>query len=145
MGFDLKAFRELKGYPKQKDFADLLDYTSTMISQMESGQKPVSDKLLLKIEDVFKINLDDYKKYDRNKKGLYLKEITDPLQSAPHSQLHSELLEQKEQLSEKLAKIEDAQYNDTPELILAKENNLLLKELVYCMREILKRVPEEIN
>lgn len=145
MDFDLKTFRESKGYSKQKEFAALVNYKSTMISQMESGQKPVSDKLLLKIEEVFEINLDEYKKYDRNKKGLYLKEIIDPLKTLPHSKEHGELLGKSRQLSEKLSEMENSDVMDTPELMLAKENNRLLRELVTCMKEILRRVPEEIT
>jgi transcriptional regulator with XRE-family HTH domain len=145
MEFDLKAFRESRGYKKQSAFAKLIGYNQTMVSQVETGQKKISDKLLLRIEAAFQINLDHYKRYERNKMGLYLEAIiSDPLLDV------SPLLEAKD-ASENVTATSEALNTPmsfaacTPELILARENNQLLKELLSCLQELLRRVPAKNN
>jgi len=139
MEFDVKAFREAKGYKRQSAFADAVGYRQTMISQIENGQKKMSDKLLLRIEEVFKINLDPFKRYDRNKKGLYFEEMTDSLSTVEATlEKTTGVLKQEPLLFEGLS-AEDLPYQETPELL--KENNLLLKELLACLKEVLRRMP----
>ncbi len=163
MKFDLKQFREEKGH-KQYAFAELVGYNQPTLSRMENGEKPVSDKLLNKIEDVFKINLDSYKKYDRNKRGLYLhQESQTDTSTHPedvqiehvHSAADEELKKRYLQLLEKKSEIYDRYYalreehdRTNQELVILHENNRLLKELVADMKEVLKRVsqqPDETN
>ena len=159
MKFDLKKFREDNGY-KQKDFAEFVGYKQPILSKMEGGNMLVSDKLLNKIEDVFKINLDGYKKFDRNKRGLYLpEEITgeddapndNPLDAMAHTAASEDLQKRYLQLLEKKSALDDNYFalkeehrQTTDELALVKENNVLLKELVVGMKELLKRTDHAI-
>lgn len=61
----------------QQEFAGRLNYSQATISRIESGEKTVSDKLLTKIEDAFQLNLDEYKKYEKNKKTATKKQEHD--------------------------------------------------------------------
>lgn len=148
MRFDLKKFREREGY-KQNAFADLLGYKQPVISRMENGDKPVSDKLLMKIETHFKINLDRYKKYERNKTGLYKPYEYENKNEKVINQLTppSDLLSKYTQLLEQKSELDKQYYSALPEeksqngneLSVAEENNLLLRKIALDIQELLFR------
>lgn len=147
MKFDLKAFREKREF-KQSVFAEMIGYDQSVISRMEKGEKPVSDKLLLKIEEVFEINLDDHKRFDRNKKGLYLKEDGNGITTSedPHKE-HAELRRQYTQLQEEKSVLDTKYFTlseehrkTTLELAVLVENNILLKKIAADTQELLNRM-----
>jgi transcriptional regulator with XRE-family HTH domain len=60
--FDIKRFRKERKMT-QAEFADQLGYSRTAVSNMETGNHSVSDKFLDKIEEVFGVDLTEFKSY----------------------------------------------------------------------------------
>lgn len=60
--FDLKKFRKEKKLT-QKELAERLGYVPSYITNIETGREKPSNNLLDRIEEVFGINLDEYRDY----------------------------------------------------------------------------------
>lgn len=151
--FDLKKFRE-DAELTQQEFADRLDYSQATISRIESGEKTISDKLLMKIENGFRVNLDDYKKYEKNKKGITETHGHNDDPAHYNEQDHSvhgevanleferkylELLEEKSKMDTRFHALSEEHKLTTVELLLIKENNTLLRKIVANTDELLLR------
>jgi transcriptional regulator with XRE-family HTH domain len=65
--FDIKRFRKERKMT-QAEFASQLGYSRTAVSNMETGNHSVSDNFMNTIEDVFGVDLKEFKSY--NKKTL---------------------------------------------------------------------------
>lgn len=152
--FDLKKFRE-DAELTQQEFADKLDYSQATISRIESGEKKISDKLLMKIEDGFRVNLNDYKKYEKNKKSTtdtHEHNDEDAGYNERDHHLHVEvanleferkyleLLEEKSKMDNRFHALSEEHKLTTVELLLIKENNTLLRKIVANTDELLLRL-----
>lgn len=60
--FDIKRFRKERKMT-QAEFANKLDYSRTAVSNMETGNHSISDNFLDKIEEVFGVDLMEFKSY----------------------------------------------------------------------------------
>ncbi|GAA4456910.1 helix-turn-helix transcriptional regulator [Rurimicrobium arvi] len=158
MKFDLKKFRMHYGFHKQKDFADKVNYQAPVISRMEKDEqgKPVSDKLLIAIENAFQVNLDQFKRYDRNKLGLYRDNVLpadffqERITTKQGGGSHKEndnlkqqligLLEEKSALDNKYFVLSKQQHQKTVDLALLQEQLSLIRKLTDDSQQILERL-----
>lgn len=62
--FDLKRFRKEKKLT-QDGLAALVGYSRASLSNFESGRQPITDSFLDKMKEVFDIEVEEYKSYNR--------------------------------------------------------------------------------
>lgn len=146
--FNLKQFREERNIA-QGDLVAKLGYSQAFISRIERGRKPVSDQLLIAIEDAYKINLDAYKKYDRNKHGAYLDNIYLQHDEPPAHLLSAhlgnlelrdqylKLLQEKYDLDQRFFALSEERIAS---MALLQENNRLLQKIVDGTEQLLSRM-----
>lgn len=150
--FNLKQLREKSGL-NQTDFGKSIGYKQSIISKIEKGDhKKISDKLLMAIEEVYKVNLDVYKKYEKNKKeavvsnGLNTVDEHAHLHEAnEHVQKYDQLLAEKAKLDERFFASNKEHETANSELELLRENNRLLKEIVANTYELLSRTMPKVK
>ncbi len=63
---DIKKFRKQNKYT-QIQFGEMLGYTHAYISNIENRKEPITDNFLDKLHEVFGMDVEEYKSYNREK------------------------------------------------------------------------------